>query len=452
MLLQDGAAYSARWRARAPPHPRPHTTRAGEPARRLIRAYTAPTMRLLTLLVAAASLSPVLLAAREVPSSSPRRYREDLDLLRRHLDVAELVSPDGAGRVAVVAAYQGRVMTSTAGGLDGWSLGWINEELVASGKTLPHMNPYGGEDRFWLGPEGGQFALFFAPNVPFDLEHWQTPPLIDTEPFETAEADATHVVFRREARLSNRAGTAFHVGIERTVRLLSRVEVGRLLGHELPESAKVVAFETQSAVTNRGDAAWTKPGGLPSVWILGMFPPSPGATVVIPFAPGSESERGPVVNDAYFGKVPGDRLVIGDGVLFFRGDGRYRGKIGIPPRRARPVCGGLDPRRDLLTLVQYSLDPSARDYVNSMWEIQEHPFAGDVVNSYNDGPPAPGAAPLGPFYEIETSSPALALGPGESHTHVHRTIHIQGADAVLDPVARDVLGVGVERIRAAFPD
>ena len=71
-----------------------------------------------------------------------------------------------------------------------------------------------------------------------------------------------------------------------------------------------------------------------------------------------------------------------------------------------------------------------------MWEIQKQPYRGDVVNSYNDGPPAPGAKPLGPFYELETSSPAAALGPGGSLTHVHRTFHFQGERAVLDALAR----------------
>ena len=49
-----------------------------------------------------------------------------------------------------------------------------------------------------------------------------------------------------------------------------------------------------------------------------------------------------------------------------------------------------------------------------MWEMQREPFKGDVINSYNDGPPAPGKPPLGPFYELETSSPALSLSPASS--------------------------------------
>ena len=86
-----------------------------------------------------------------------------------------------------------------------------------------------------------------------------------------------------------------------------------------------------------------------------------------------------------------------------------------------------------------------------MWEIQKEPFAGDVVNSYNDGPPAPGAKPLGPFYELETSSPAAALAPGESLTHVHRTFHFQGEERDLDALARRLLGTGLERVRTALP-
>jgi hypothetical protein len=114
------------------------------------------------------------------------------------------------------------------------------------------------------------------------------------------------------------------------------------------------------------------------------------------------------------------------------------------------VLGSYDPGARLLTLVRFDRPPGASDYVNSLWEIQKEPFRGDVVNSYNDGPPAPGAKPLGPFYELETSSPAAALAPGESLVHRHRTIHCTGDDQRLDAVARGVLGVGLSQIRSAF--
>ncbi len=85
-----------------------------------------------------------------------------------------------------------------------------------------------------------------------------------------------------------------------------------------------------------------------------------------------------------------------------------------------------------------------------MWEIQREPYKGDVINSYNDGPSAPGQPPLGPFYELETSSPALALAPGEHYTHVHRTYHLVGPEKELDAVAKAVLNVGLADITNAF--
>ena len=137
-------------------------------------------------------------------------------------------------------------------------------------------------------------------------------------------------------------------------------------------------------------------------------------------------------------------------VVFFRGDGQYRSKIGLSPSRARSIAGSYDDERHVLTLVQYTRPPDANEYVNSMWEVQREPFKGDVINSYNDGPPAPGKPPLGPFYELETSSPALSLSPNQQHTHVHRTFHLTGPAGDLDRIARATLGVGLDDIRNAF--
>jgi YhcH/YjgK/YiaL family protein len=88
--------------------------------------------------------------------------------------------------------------------------------------------------------------------------------------------------------------------------------------------------------------------------------------------------------------------------------------------------------------------------VNSLWKLQDDPYAGDAANSYNDGPPAPGAKPLGPFFELESSSPAASLAPGASLSHVHRTIHLTGPESALDTVARAVLGVTIADITSAL--
>ena len=389
-------------------------------------------------------------AAADTPVSPERPFGQDAQFLASHADTVELTSSDGAARIVVVPGWQGRVMTSTAEGPGGNGFGWINYDLVASGEVQPHINAVGGEDRFWLGPEGGQFAIFFAPGDPFDLEHWQTPAVIDTDAYEVASRDASALSMHRAASLTNYSGTSFELTIDRTVRLLDRATAGELLGVDVPDVVRAVAFESENTITNVGQSPWTRDAGLLSIWILGMFKHSPATTIVVPFRAGPVTELGPVVNDAYFGKVPADRLRVNGNVIYFKGDGQYRSKIGLSPLRAAAVAGSYDGRLGALTVVQYTQPEGATDYVNSMWEIQDEPYGGDVVNSYNDGPPEPGASPLGPFYELETSSPAAALAPGAAITHRHRTFHLAGDHDALDPIARRIFGVGIDQIEAVF--
>jgi hypothetical protein len=377
------------------------------------------------------------------------RFESDVAFLRQHGQVVLLTGLSGA-QVVVSPTYQGRVMTSTTGGSDQPSFGWIGRAAIASGARQPHMNVFGGEDRFWLGPEGGQYALFFKRGDPFDLDHWQVPEPLDWGSWEVGDETATEVRVHKRMTLTNYSGTQMEVDVSRTVRLLSDADVTRALGTSPGAAVRTVAFESSNTVTNAGSARWEPQSGLISVWILGMFNPSRETTIVVPFLPGPEATLGPVVNDAYFGKVPADRLKVGRSAVFFRGDGQYRSKIGLSPSRALPTAGSYDAQGRTLTLVQYTRPADAVNYVNSMWEIQREPYKGDVVNSYNDGPPAPGQAPLGPFFELETSSPALDLRPAQRYTHVHRTFHLVGPEAELDRIARATLNVGLDELVNAF--
>ncbi|HVE41601.1 MAG TPA: DUF6786 family protein [Planctomycetota bacterium] len=394
------------------------------------------------------ALAALGLAALGCTSST---YIDDYRFLHKHTETIELMPERTSdARILVCPQLQGRVMTSTATWQGGLSFGWINRELIASGERRRHINAYGGEDRFWLGPEGGQFSIFFGKGDPQDLARWQTPAAIDTEPFDVAKQELESVHLRKKMKLANASGTAFELDLQREIRVLVKNDPGRLLGIQPGYGVRWVAYQSRNKVTNVGDKEWKKDGGLLSVWILGMFNPSPGTTVVLPYKQGPEDKLGPIVNDAYFGKVPGDRLRIEPGVVYFKGDGQRRSKIGLSPRRSLGVLGSYDAENESLTIVQFHQPKGAVDYVNSMWEIQKEPFAGDAANSYNDGPASPGAAPLGPFYELESSSPALSLKPGLSYTHVHSTFHFQGPLEELDKIAVHVLGVNLAMITRAF--
>ena len=345
---------------------------------------------------------------------------------------------------------QARVMTSTAGPPENLSYGWINRNFFEAGDTSVHMNAFGGEERFWLGPEGGQFSLFFKPDSAFTFENWHTPRLIDLDAYDVVSQTEHAAAFTKSATLKNYAGTSFDLRIEREIRVFSMDEITRILSITPDSTLSAVGYQTTNRLQNTGGAPWKKETGLLSIWLLGMFNPSPGVAMVIPFNAGPDRTLGPIVNDDYFGKVPADRLVVGDSVIYFMGDGKHRSKIGLGPDRAKDVMGSYDSHSNTLTIVKFSKGEPGDLYVNSKWEIQAQPFKGDVVNAYNDGPPSPGAKPMGPFYELESSSPARELNPGESVEHKQSTFHFQGDERSLDEVAKTLLGVSIAEIRSAF--
>ncbi|MCK7515058.1 MAG: hypothetical protein MZV70_70970 [Desulfobacterales bacterium] len=112
--------------------------------------------------------------------------------------------------------------------------------------------------------------------------------------------------------------------------------------------------------------------------------------------------------------------------LFFSGDGKYRSKIGISPRPGQALRRELRRRerrpdgrppdrargRDGLRQLDVG-DPGGALRRGRRQQLQRR--AGLA-----------GAKPLGPFYELESSSPAAALAPGGTLTHVHTTMHFDG--------------------------
>lgn len=360
------------------------------------------------------------------------------------IGVVELV--DGRSKVMVIPAWQGRVQTSTTDGNEGTSYGWTNYRFIDEGKVSPQFNPYGGEERFWIGPEGGPFSWYFAKGDEQVYANWKVPSYIDTDAYDVAEQTPAKVVLTKEFDAVNASGNKFRIGVTRTVALVGAAELKDLLGVDIPKGLKSLAYKTENTLTNKGGAAWTKETGLPSVWLLGTFNPTPTTTVFIPCNKDFEGRR---INDEYFGKVPADRLIYEDGVFYFKIDGEYRSKIGLPSGSAKDICGSYDSAQGVLNILKYTVPEGEVDYVNGQWGPQENPFGGDVINSYNDGPTETGFV-QGPFYEIETSSPGAALAPGESLTHTQYTIHIQGDPEMLSAVAGKVFGVSLEKVAGMF--
>ena len=70
----------------------------------------------------------------------------DLDFLSQNTKTIVLKNNNEQCQIAIVPAFQGRVMTSTSKGRQGKSYGWINYDLISSNTIQEHINAYGGED------------------------------------------------------------------------------------------------------------------------------------------------------------------------------------------------------------------------------------------------------------------------------------------------------------------
>src|SRR6202041_2068802 len=119
-----------------------------------------------------------------------------------------------------------------------------------------------------------------------------------------------------------------------------------------------------------------------------------------------------------------DRIKYLNRLLLFKADGKSREKLGMPPNRAKTMAGSYDAQNNVLTIILFDRDSKAT-YLNQEWRTDKDPFTGDAVNAYNDGPLADGSQ-MGPFYEIESVSPAAFLKPNEGLSHKHSIFHFTG--------------------------
>lgn len=372
------------------------------------------------------------------------QFGYDLQFLQKYDSVLILSNESGLGQILVSAKYQGKVFTSTADGPDGKSFGWVNYKAF-NAPTDPHMNAYGGEDRLWLGPEGGPFSLYFENGKEMVYDNWKTPEAIDTESWNLVSADGSSAKMEKITELKNYAGTVLHIKLNRDIKMLSNSQIESDLGIELNESIKTVGFSTNNIITNIGKDAWTKETGAPCLWSLDMFMPSDSTVILVPY---DQSAKGKIATTDYFGEIDKSRISMKDGVLYFKADGKSRGKLGLSPFRAKTIAGSYDLSNGILTVTKFQVD-SSKTYLNQEWTTKKDPFTGDAVNAYNDGPLTDGGQ-MGPFYEIESVSPAAFLRPTEKLEHSHQVYHFIGDKEQVSLLLNKLFNITVQDIQSAF--
>ena len=381
---------------------------------------------------------------KEMEKFDKGSFSYDIDFLRSKDSIIILRNDAGNAQLIISPKYQGKVFTSTADGPGGKSFGWINYKAFDA-ELDPHMNGYGGEDRLWLGPEGGKYSIFFKPGTKMEFENWHTPPAIDSESWKLVSATNKKVSMSKDMSLQNYVGTTLKIKINRDVEILEKADIEKALGIGLSENIKSVGFQTNNTLINAGEEAWTEQTGAPCMWNLDMFAPSAKTVIVIPY---HEKASGKVATTDYFGQIPADRVTYANGILLFKADGKSRGKLGIPPQRVKPVAGSYDAENNILTITSFDVDNNGT-YLNQEWSTDKDPLVGDAVNAYNDGPLEDGNQ-MGPFYEIESVSPAAFLKPQAKLSHKHSVFHFIGDKAELNKIAIKVLGISLDKIEAAF--
>ena len=409
-------------------------------------------------------------------------YHNAIDYLETKTKVLELCNEYGA-RVAVCPDWNGRVMTSSADGLDGDSFGMINVPGIERGDDDDSYRFLGGEDQFTLSPEGGPFSLYFAfdPEASAVRKCQVAPPIGYHEGrFDVDFAPPTPSIrMRRNLRMMNLAGARFDFDIVRTVRLTDDADFCPLYGEAVASALEqqdlsYVSYQTVNTLVNRGGTL-SKNSGLVSIRLRSMFNSTPHHVIVVPFKPGSEEELGPSVCVDFFGMAPHGRLRVLDNIALLRADGRYRCQIGVSRKRSLPCIGAIDLRNGVLSLVSFEMppDPAGYDYLSNEYcetvshttcdfvrtrefyfseflpspreeppilELapEDNPYSGEVLRAYSSGPSGPEDRPGGAYYEFNTFSPAYALNTNESFSHVQYTTHINADRETLEFLLRSL--------------
>jgi hypothetical protein len=371
------------------------------------------------------------------------RFDETRKLLESNgMTSVTLRDEKGKGCLLIAPDLSARIMAVSMDGEKGENFGFVETKSVANRGKDPQFNPYGGALRWWPGPEGGQFGLAFPPGTKdFTLDSWHISEDYNGKRFEVAypqSGEGTSALMGSEFSIENASGTRLHIGVESRISLLDdplgTKSRGARKGKTRKASSEHFGYLVETTFENLSNEPMRKETGLVSIWMLGMYEAGPKAFVVAPF---ERKGTGTIVTDTYFSPdgISADRLVVSEkaGYLLFRADARERSKIGLSRSRAANTIGSIDFTRRLLTVWKFPIR-RRMPYVNSLWEHQTRPYAGDITNSYNDD------GNFGNFYELECSSHALALEPRERFCFPLEIHHYRRPRAQLCELANKLLG------------
>ncbi len=358
-----------------------------------------------------------------------------------------VVLGEGESFVVVSSKWQARVMTSTLDGEDGVGIGWYNRSLIASNKPETYINKLGGEDSFKVGPEGGEHSLFFAGGKVYTADNWTPPAIVSSEPWTLIAQSKAQAKFEKAATVENARGRKFNFLAEREISYISREDAKNILGTDIPDSVKCVAYQSLNKITNTGDADWTQDYGMLNISVNSCYHANNTTAAFVPYKTGDVAKLGDIMRNEYSATSAMQLYSIEPDYVKFILNARKIEEIGINALRSKGIFMVYDEKNSRLTITTYMRPPSAKGYLPASWRSNEKPGEGDAITFFNNGPAEEGAFYAIPYYRASTHSPALALPAGKSQFHLQRTFHFKGSEYELGRIAEALTGVTMQQMR-----
>jgi hypothetical protein len=326
-------------------------------------------------------------------------YHDALNYLVQKTSVIELFDQLG-GRLAVCPEWNGRVFTSTDGGLKGDSFGSINIRAI----DAESYENFGGEDQWTLSP------LIYS--------------------FAVESIKENQAVLQRAIQIQDANGVPGDFQLTRSITLLSRYQAGAIFGDAVADALKqsevsAVGFSTESIVRTQRQACLASRQ-------RGMFNASPNTAVIIPIPSASFTPQPFSVDINYLGGAPHKRIRRLPQALLIRADGKRRCQVTIPFAPSLPIFGAVELRQGTLTLWTFDLPQDSDE--------------NDMIRIYIPGRIQGDESNWATYYEVNCFSAARELRPDDALTYWQCTLHLNADNTVLASIVQQTFGVSLEDV------
>ena len=365
---------------------------------------------------------------QETPEPAAQNSNKSLlDALKGNTDTVMLGSANGP-QLIIVPDLSARVLGASIQGAADENLMWVDSTVLDG--SIWEKKPYfwnSGGLRTWLAPED----LFFV-NEQKDPDSWFVPEQLDPAPYTLIDRTEKKALFESDIVLPANIGKSYDVTLSRSIELLTEPPSGL---DSLKPGVEYVGIEKIHTLTNDGDMVIGE--DLPYICLWSLLQINPAGTTLVPLAEGADPET---AYREYFNPL-GDRLVVQNGIISVKIDGKYRSKIGVRPEASGKGIAFLRDNGDGSGILFLKTFPVEADgiYVDKPWGKPSD--YGDAIELYNDD------GNMGGFAELECHGPAKKLAKGDAQSHTLQLHMFRGPIDELKNIGSTLLGADLSQAK-----